>query len=222
MHQVHDARRLVIWRHGRTSWNAEQRFQGQTDIDLDETGIAQAERAAGMLASLRPALIVSSDLRRARDTAEPLARLLGTTVHEDPGLRETFAGAWEGLTRIELEQLPGPSIAEWAVNSQIRPGVTGETRLEVATRVVAAIERALVQVPDGGCLVVVTHGGAARAGIGALLGLPSEHWAILGVLSNASWSVLIESRDPSLGGPPWRLAEYNAGTLPEPALADDR
>ena len=217
-----EPRRLVIWRHGRTQWNAEQRFQGQTDVDLDEVGIAQAERAAGMLASLRPTVIVSSDLRRARNTAEPLARLLDMSVVEDPDLRETFAGAWEGLTRAELEQLPGPSIAEWAVHSHIRPGGNGETRLEVATRVVAAVERALVQVPDGGCLVLVTHGGAARAGIGALLGLPPEHWAMLGVLSNASWSVLIESRQLDVGGPPWRLAEYNAGTLPEPALADDR
>lgn len=217
-----EPRRLVIWRHGRTQWNAEQRFQGQTDVDLDEVGIAQAERAAGMLASLRPSVIVSSDLRRARNTAEPLARLLGMSVEEDPDLRETFAGAWEGLTRSELEQLPGPSIAQWAVDSDVRPGVTGETRREVATRVVAAVERAMVRIPDAGCLVVVTHGGAARAGIGALLGLPPEHWAMLGVLSNASWSVLIESRHLDVGGPPWRLAEYNAGTLPEPALADDR
>ena len=217
-----EPRRLVIWRHGRTQWNAEQRFQGQTDVDLDEVGIAQAERAAGMLASLRPSVIVSSDLRRARNTAEPLARLLGMSVEEDPDLRETFAGAWEGLTRSELEQLPGPSIAQWAVDSDVRPGVTGETRREVATRVVAAVERAMVRIPDAGCLVVVTHGGAARAGIGALLGLPPEHWAMLGVLSNASWSVLIESRNLDVGGPPWRLAEYNAGTLPEPALADDR
>lgn len=217
-----DPRRLVIWRHGRTQWNAEQRFQGQTDVDLDEVGVAQAERAAGMLATLRPSLIVSSDLSRARNTAAPLARLLGMGVEEDVDLRETFAGSWEGLTRAELEQLPGPSIAEWAVHSNIRPGVTGETRLEVASRMVAAVERALVRVPDGGCLVVVTHGGAARAGIGALLGLPPEHWAMLGVLSNASWSVLLESRRGDHGGPPWRLAEYNAGTLPEPALADDR
>jgi probable phosphoglycerate mutase len=66
----------------------------------------------------------------------------------------------------------------------------------------------------------VTHGGAARAGIGAILGLPPEHWAVLGVLTNCSWSVLVEN--VSAIGPRWRLQEYNAGTLPESALADDR
>ena len=54
-------RRVAIWRHGRTSWNAEQRFQGQTDIELDEVGVAQARRAAAMLASLPPSAIICSD-----------------------------------------------------------------------------------------------------------------------------------------------------------------
>ena len=69
------ARRLVFWRHGRTTWNAEQRFQGQTDIPLDDTGLAQAARAAKVLARLKPSLIVSSDLSRARATAQQLADL---------------------------------------------------------------------------------------------------------------------------------------------------
>ena len=55
----------MLWRHGQTVWNAERRFQGQSDIPLDETGQAQAERAARLLAALRPDLIVSSDLSRA-------------------------------------------------------------------------------------------------------------------------------------------------------------
>ena len=61
--------RLVLWRHGQTVWNAERRFQGQSDIPLDETGQVQAERAARLLAGLRPALIVSSDLSRAARSA---------------------------------------------------------------------------------------------------------------------------------------------------------
>ncbi len=92
--------------------------------------------------------------------------------------------------------------------------------MEVADRVVAAIDRALTQVGEGETLVVATHGGSARAGIGALLGLPPEHWAALGVLTNCAWSVLLENTTGF--GPPWRLQEYNAGSLPVPALADDR
>lgn len=215
-----EPRRVVVWRHGRTIWNAEQRFQGQTDIPLDTTGIAQADRAAAMLASLRPAAIVSSDLSRARATAEPLAVLTGLVVQTDPRLRETFAGEWEGLTRPELEERFGDALARWSADAQFRAGVTGETRLEVADRVVAAIEERLVSLAPGSTLVIATHGGAARAAIGRMLALPPEHWAVLGVLANTSWSVLVENR--SGYGPPWRLQEYNAGTLPEPALADDR
>ncbi len=214
------ARRIVFWRHGRTSWNIEGRFQGQTDIDLDDVGIAQAERAAAMLAALTPARIIASDLRRARATAEPLARLTGLTVEPDKRLRETFAGDWEGLQRSELEARFGTQLAQWSAGSDVRPGNTGESRVEVAERVAAAVQHGLDDVPEGGALVVVTHGGAARAGIGMILGLPPEHWAVLGVLTNCSWSVLVENRTPY--GPRWRMQEYNAGTLPEPALADDR
>ena len=213
-------RRVIFWRHGRTSWNAEQRFQGQTDIPLDEVGVSQAERAAGMLATLRPCRIICSDLQRAQRTAEPLARILGLPVLLDEGLRETFAGEWEGLQRPELEAGYGDLLQRWSAQADVRPGVTGETRLEVAERVVLAVERGLEEVPPGGALMVVTHGGAARAGIGAILGLPPEHWAVLGVLTNCAWTVLQENLTGF--GPPWRLQEYNAGTLPETALADDR
>lgn len=87
-------------------------------------------------------------------------------------------------------------------------------------RVVDAIERALTAVPANGTIVVATHGGAARAGIGALLDLPPEHWAALGVLANCAWSVLQARTGPH--GPRWRLVEYNAKSLPVAALADDR
>jgi len=213
------ARRLVFWRHGRTTWNAEQRFQGQTDIPLDDTGLAQAARAAKVLARLKPSLIVSSDLSRARATAQQLADLTEVAVHDDPDLRETFAGEWEGLTRPELEERFGSELAQWAAGADVRPG-GGETRVEVAARVVAAVERGLARVGEGETLVVATHGGSARAGIGALLELPPEHWAALGVLTNCAWSVLQENTTGF--GPGWRLQEYNAGSLPVAALADDR
>ena len=73
--------RLVLWRHGQTAWNAERRFQGQSDIPLDDGREQQAERAARLLAALRPDTIISSDLGRATATAAPLARLTALTVH---------------------------------------------------------------------------------------------------------------------------------------------
>src|SRR5690606_41888945 len=96
------SRRVVCWRHGQTLWNVEHRFQGHTDIPLDETGIAQAQRAASLLAALRPSMIVSSDLRRAADTAAALAEITGLEVILDKDLRERGGGEWEGLTREQI------------------------------------------------------------------------------------------------------------------------
>ena len=208
-----------MWRHGQTEWNLASRFQGQTDVPLDDVGAAQAERAAALLADLRPHTILSSDLQRAARTAAALAAVTGVEVRHDVGLRETHAGSWEGLTRAQIESRFPEQLAAWSAGDVVRPG-GGETRIEVADRVVWVIGRTLESVPDGETLVVVTHGGAARAAIGRLLGLPPEHWSALGVLSNAAWSILAETGRSS--GAAWRLTEYNAGSLPQPALADDR
>jgi probable phosphoglycerate mutase len=205
--------RVVFWRHGRTAWNAANRFQGHTDVELDEAGVAQAERAARLLAALRPGLIVSSDLRRAADTAAHLARLCRLEVRFEPALRERSGGRWEGLTGAEIGARFPVSYAAWRSGEDVAPD-GGESSEEVAVRVVGAVEKAVADLPDG-VVVVVTHGGAARVGIGRLLGLPPELWTALGALSNCCWSVL-GRRDGR-----WRLLEHNAGTLPEPVLGDD-
>lgn len=213
-------RRVVLWRHGRTEWNAEGRFQGQTDVPLDAFGVSQASAAATQLAQLPPTKIVSSDLARARVTAGELASRTGLDVSLDARLRETYAGAWQGLDRDVLLARFGDELAAWASGSDLRPG-GGERRSEVAGRMLAAIDDALVDVPMDGTLVVATHGGSARAAVGSLLGLPAEHWSILGVLTNCAWSVLTERIDAA-GVVSWRLEEYNARSLPETAFADDR
>jgi glucosyl-3-phosphoglycerate phosphatase len=216
---VTDNRRIVLWRHGRTEWNAARRFQGQTDIPLDSVGIQQAIDAAESLATLNPSRIISSDLQRAAVTAQTLADKCNLGLIIDPGLRETFAGEWEGQTREFLVENYGDQLAAWAAGSNLRPG-GGETRTEVAARMYSVIDRELEHVGSGETLVVVTHGGSARAVIAQLMDLPPEHWAVLGVLTNCAWSILTEKDSPY--GPPWRLQEYNAKSLPVPALADDR
>jgi broad specificity phosphatase PhoE len=212
---------VVLWRHGQTAWNLAGRFQGQTDVDLDETGREQATRAGRMLAALSPVVVVSSDLRRAADTAAALAAVTAVEVTYDQGLRETYAGVWEGLERVELRQRHGDELAAWARGEDVRPG-GGESRSEVAKRSVAAVERALLGVPERGTLVVVTHGGAARVAIGQMLGLSQELWGTLGPLANCSWSVLGEGDEMARTDGAWRLLEHNAGSLPEPVLGDDR
>lgn len=215
-----DSRRLVLWRHGRTRWNLEERFQGHTDIPLDEVGIAQAAESAKVLAALDPDLIVCSDLQRARATAQALADLVDLDPVVDWRLRETNGGAWEGRNHHEL-LAEYPNFRTWVADSEdVRPDGNGEMRSEVAARVVVAINSALDALPAGSTLVVVSHGGALRAGMGSLLGLPQRHWAALGGLNNCAWSVLAERHDAA-GQPRWRLREYNGWSLPEPALGDD-
>jgi glucosyl-3-phosphoglycerate phosphatase len=168
-----------------------------------------------LLAAMPPDAIVSSDLLRAQGTAAPLAALCELQVHLDEGLRETYAGDWQGLLAAEIGASDGARLGAWRAGVDVRPG-GGETRTEIADRAETALYRRLAEVPDGGVLVLVTHGGTARALIGRLLGLPQVSWQVLGGLANCSWSVLEEWGERS-----WRLTEHNAGTLPEPVMGDD-
>ena len=218
----------MLWRHGQTVWNAERRFQGQSDIPLDEVGRAQAGRAARLLAALRPDLIVSSDLSRAAQTAAPLSRLTGLGEILDKDLRERSGGCWEGLTDTEIRTRYPVEHASWTPPD-------GEPSALVADRVAGALlrvaEAGLARGDDPpsppregsdpamttGLAVVVSHGAALRLGMSRLLGMPEELSGVLGPLSNCSWSVLGRRYGR------WRLVEHNAGTLPEPVvLSDDR
>ena len=209
------ARRIVLWRHGQTTWNAESRFQGTADVPLDEVGIAQAERAARDLATLAPHRLVASDLERARVTAEALAAVTGLHVSTDPALRETYAGSWQGMVRDEIVAADGDAFRRWVAGEDLRPG-GGELRSEVASRVSHAVLRHAADLPAGATLVVTSHGGAIRACLGTLLGLPPDHWTVLGGLVNCAWSVLEELPDGR-----WRLVEHNARSLPEEFLGDE-
>ncbi|ASU83078.1 histidine phosphatase family protein [Nocardiopsis gilva YIM 90087] len=206
-----ETRRVICWRHGQTAWNTEKRFQGQTDIPLNDTGMAQARSAAALLARLRPDAIIASDLRRAADTADCLAARTGLTVEHDKGLRERYGGSWEGLTTAEIHERWPEENARMAIPD-------GEDLQAVGERVQEAIVRGLASVPENGLLVVASHGAALRAGINRMLGLPPELRQALGPLGNCSWSLLGPLR---IGG--WRLLEHNAASLPEERiLSDDR
>jgi broad specificity phosphatase PhoE len=203
------SRKIVFWRHGQTAWNLEHRFQGATDIPLTEAGTEQAERAARLLAALKPTAIISSPLSRAADTAQALAEVTGLTITHDADLTERGGGVWEGLTNKEIRERYPEEYVTWQP-----PG--GETAEEVAKRFKGALDRALPQIPEDGLLVVVSHGAATRIGMLHMLGFPEELWGRFGGLSNCCWSVIDDGRNG------WRLVEHNAGTLPEPVLSDDR
>ena len=198
----------MLWRHGQTTWNVERRFQGQTDIPLDETGEAQAEYAARRLATLGPHVIVSSDLSRAQQTAEALSKLTGLAIAPDKDLRERFGGDWEGLSDADIRERYPAERATWNPPN-------GESSRAVADRVAAVLDRVAESLGDGQLAVLVSHGAALRIGMERFLGIFVEDTPILGGLANCSWSV-IELRNGRR-----RLQEYNAGSLPDPVVIGD-
>jgi broad specificity phosphatase PhoE len=212
----------VLWRHGQTAWNAEQRFQGHTDIGLDDVGREQAERAARILAAVAPSVIVSSDLSRAVETAAALSAVTGVEVRTDERLRETYGGAWQGRTIDEIRATDAEAYDLWRADTAIdvRAG-GGETRSQLAERAVPAIMDALAVAPAGGTVVVVSHGGTVRAALGTLLRLPMQNWSAIAGLANCCWSVL-EEHQGDRARPGWRLLEHNAGTLPQMVLGDEQ
>jgi probable phosphoglycerate mutase len=197
------ARRLLLWRHGRTAWNAERRFQGQTDVPLVAVGLAEAAAAAVLLAEEKPDLIVSSDLTRAMVTAQALSDVTGLPVYADIRLRESSLGRWEGLTRTDVERDFPDEWLRWLSGALARRG-GGELHREVAERALAAAADA-----EGQTVVLVTHGGTAKVLTARLLGLPVPFWRVIAPLANCHWSDL--RREPA----GWRLDRHNVGPFPE-------
>lgn len=212
-----DPRRLVLWRHGRTQWNAVGRAQGHANVSLDAVGRAQAERTAPLLASYQPTFVWSSDLARARETADALMALLPS--HElvvDARLREYDVGIREGLTFPELAVQHPHLYARFMSGSEtVVPGA--ETTEQVSKRMVEALSDAAEAVDGGETGVLVGHGASLRVGLLAFLGVPDHLGEILAGMENCSWTVL-ELRS----GRGWQIVDYNAGTLPQPVeLTDD-
>ena len=208
---------VVLWRHGQTDWNVENRFQGHSDIPLNKVGEYQVTQAAEVLAGLNPNRIISSDLIRAQSTAASLAKLTNLKVEINPGLRETNGGLWEGKTGTENRASHGEFFTSWYEGGDEPAGVTGERRSDVAKRAVSVIEKETANFT--GTIVFVTHGGTVRSVLGSILKLPIAQWGVIGGLSNACWSVLELTKHHT--GSRWYLAEHNAGSLPEPVFGDD-
>lgn len=210
-------RRLVMLRHGQTEYNAGSRMQGQLDTDLTDLGRAQAVAAAEVLAKRQPLLIVSSDLRRAYDTAVALGERTGTAVQVDARLRETHLGDWQGLTHLEVDAAaPGARLA-WRDDARWAPH-GGESRVDVAARGVPLVTELVDSQPEWGVdepdrpVVLVAHGGLIAAVTAALLAIPVDNWPILGGMGNASWVQLSghSADDATFADIKWRLDVWNA------------
>jgi glucosyl-3-phosphoglycerate phosphatase len=208
--------RLILWRHARTQWNADGRFQGQLDPPLDDEGRNQAARVAPHLLACgltaAGTVVVSSDLTRAAATATVLTSLLGVPLRLDARLREHGLGAWEGLTRDDVAARHPEQYADWLAGRPVR-GRGGENPSDVTRRVLAL----LADLPTAEVGVLVTHGGTAGRLLEALLGLGSDHRRVFGALANCAWSELVQQGDR------WRLIRHNtwAASLPDGAAPAD-
>ncbi|GAA4506393.1 histidine phosphatase family protein [Brevibacterium yomogidense] len=197
-------RSLTLLRHGRTSYNAEGRFQGQVDVPLDELGLEQARAVALHLAgSASISRIVSSDLRRAAQTAQALSEATGVPVAHDASLREISVGDWEGYTRDEVAEKWPEELDAWLAGTDMRPP-GGESRNESATRVFEAINRLVDEAPEDEDLVVVAHGAVIRSATEMLLDM-ADGRGRLGVLTNCTYARL------SPGRTGWVLRAWGGG-----------
>jgi len=151
---------LLLVRHGETDWNRERRFQGHADPPLNETGREQAHALAAELAAERIELVYTSDLARARETAEIVAATVGADVVALRELREIDVGEWEGLTWPEIEERHPEGVQAWHEHGS--GWEAGETQEELGERVVEALRRIVAQHPSRRILIV-GHGGTIRA-----------------------------------------------------------
>ena len=151
---------LLLVRHGETDWNRDRRFQGHADPPLNETGREQARALAAELAGEGIELVYTSDLIRARETAEIVAALIGVSVHPVRELREIDVGEWEGLTWPEIEERYPEGARSWRERGY--GWDSGETYDQLGERVVAALRRIAADHPEQR-LLVVGHGGTIRA-----------------------------------------------------------
>jgi len=168
--------RLLLARHGETTWNAEGRYQGTSDVPLSSRGEAQAQALACRLAREGFDVVYASDLQRAWQTAEAIAARHGLEVCPEPRLREIAFGDWEGLTYDEIQQRYPDAVAAWGGDPvTVRPP-GGESLAEVAARVRGVLAD-IASRHKGGSVLLVAHGGTLRILLCDALGIgPGLGW----------------------------------------------
>jgi alpha-ribazole phosphatase len=150
--------KVFLVRHGATDWNKEKRAQGHADIDLNAEGHKQASAVADELSHQTLVAVYSSDLKRARDTAQAIASAHGLQVTIDKDLREIDQGEWEGLTTDEIRSR-WPDL--WGPNRHYNARPGGESPHQVKERAMRALTKAVNAHPDES-IAVVSHGGTIR------------------------------------------------------------
>ena len=178
---------LLLIRHGQTDWNAAGRWQGHTDIPLNDTGLAQARLLAKRLSTWPIKAIYSSDLSRASCTAEYLAKPHNLQPKYLETLRERDGGIFTGLTSEEIVEKYPEGLAllrETGMTPQV-----GESDFDVAQRILKAFKR-IIRDHEGEMVAIVTHGGALASIVAYFLGFPLGERARLSLRANTGLSIV--------------------------------
>lgn len=200
-----EPRRLVVLRHGQTTSNLKGIWQGHLDHELTELGHEQARAAAAAISSLRPSRVVTSDLVRARVTAEEVASASGIDLSVDARWREIHAGGWQGMTAAQVYSQYPEDADKLISGEDFKRGGHGESLAELAARVRPALDELVTSMDPGECVVIATHGVTGRTLVAELVGLDqSTAWRVLGGFGNCHWAVLEEARAG------WRITQWNA------------
>ena len=199
--------RLILYRHGRTAWNVTGRVQGQLDIDLDEIGVGPDRPGGAAVAAFAPDVIISSDLRRAARTAAAVAALTGQPVMTSTsacGNASTAPGRGSSTPRSRSATPASTPAGAWSSRSG---SPTSRSVPDLGKRMLAAMQDAVAAVGPDGTALLVTHGGAARAGLRALCSAGRRQMLrTIGALGNCHYA---ELRLADARG--WQLRAHNVG-----------
>lgn len=205
---------LVLVRHGETDWNAHGRIQGQLDIPLNATGLAQADAVGARLRGEGFDAIYSSDLERAMQTARPVAQRGGRAIRREPRLRERHFGALQGLTAEEAQARQSQVWQAYKARTVQQDLGGGESLAGFSRRVVDFVDHVL-QAHAGGRVLLVSHGGVLDMAYRNATGMPLEAQRDFPIY-NASVNILIRN------GARWEIAAWgDISHLPQEMAMDD-
>lgn len=201
-----DDTELLLIRHGQTVANSAGVWQGHADGVLNDEGRRQAVRLGRSVPSLDA--LYASPLLRASDTARAIAEVQSLEVEIDPGLKEIGFGAWEGMSPAEIEVAFPDEYRTFRQGVDLPRGGSGETFAGVQERMVGSVN-SIVAANPGNTIGVVSHGGATRAYVTEILGIPSENRRLIGGMGNTHYGRLaFTQRGPTVVS--WNLAPHLA------------
>jgi len=167
-------KQIILVRHGETEWNVKEVFRGRIDIELNKTGVKQAQLLAEHLSNIKIDAIYSSPLKRALTTAEIVAACHKLDVVIEPSLIDFDYGEWQGLSRQEVRDKYKELYAQWFTHPELVRMPAGESLDEVRERAVSVVDR--VKARHEGNVILVSHRVVNKVLICALLGLDNSHF----------------------------------------------